>query len=319
MKAEGVRAMVGRSVLCVGWLACSGCGAQADGAQADDATPVDGVRDQALRGGGHDGAAPRIRRASLSTGVELEYLEQGAPHGIPVVFLHGFTDSHRSFDLNLPTFPRRFHVFALDQRGHGNSSKPACCYTQADFAADVAAFLDAVGLERASVVGHSMGSFIAQQFALDFPDRIDELVLIGSAATLVGNAAVAEFQAVVDTLTDPIDPVFVREFQASTFFRPIPESFLDVAVEESLKVPASIWQQALADLVVGDHTADLGDISAPTLILFGDRDAFVTAADQAVLDAGIPDSTLITYPETGHGTHVELPREVNRDMAQFLR
>ncbi|HTV21071.1 MAG TPA: alpha/beta fold hydrolase, partial [Polyangiaceae bacterium] len=89
------------------------------------------MRDQALLGGGHHGdAAPSLHRVQLSTGVELEYLEQGAPNGTPVVFLHGFTDSHRSFDRNLPSFPRRFHVFALDQRGHGNSSKPECCYAQ---------------------------------------------------------------------------------------------------------------------------------------------------------------------------------------------
>src|SRR5687768_13739377 len=85
------------------------------------------------------GAAPCLKRGALSTGVQLEYLEQGSDRGEPVIFIHGFTDSHHSFDRNLPIFPRRFHVFALDLRGHGDSSKPECCYTQADFAADVVA------------------------------------------------------------------------------------------------------------------------------------------------------------------------------------
>jgi non-heme chloroperoxidase len=261
----------------------------------------------------------RPKQAELATGVTLEYLEQGSTNGTPVIFLHGYMDSHRSFDLNLPALPRSFHVFALDQRGHGESSKPACCYTQADFAADVAAFMDAVGLERASIVGHSMGSFIAQSVALAFPDRVDRLVLIGSAPTLAGNPVALDFKAAVDTLTDPIDPEFVRAFQASTFFRPIPESFLDTAVAESLKVPADIWRQTLGGLLAEDHSSLLEDIESPTLILFGDQDIFFSPAEQAVLDLEIADSSLLVLPQTGHGTHVERPRAVNRALTRFLR
>ena len=260
-----------------------------------------------------------LREAQLATGVTLKYLEQGSRHGTPVIFLHGYTDSHHSFDLNLPEFPRSFHVFALDQRGHGQSSKPACCYTQADFAGDVAAFMDAVGLERASLVGHSMGSFIAQSVALAYPERVQRLVLIGSAPTVAGNPVAIDFKTAVDTLTDPIDPEFVRSFQASMFFRPIPESFLDTAVAESLKVPADIWRQALDGLLAEDHSAQLGDIEAPTLILFGDQDIFFSAAEQVVLDTQIPSSRLRVFPQTGHGTHVERPGAVTRALARFLR
>jgi non-heme chloroperoxidase len=179
--------------------------------------------------------------------------------------------------------------------------------------------MDAVGLESASLVGHSMGSFIAQTVALDFPERVDRLVLIGSAPTVVGNPAALELQAAVDTLEDPIDPEFARAFQASTFFQPIPEEFLDTAVADSLKVPASIWQQALDALLEEDHSAELSQIRAPTLILFGTEDVFVSAADQAALDAAIPSSTLISFEETGHGVHVERPRAVNRAIRRFLR
>jgi pimeloyl-ACP methyl ester carboxylesterase len=285
----------------------SACGGDALGEGADLQVAVDDLR--------HGG----LQRVTLETGVELAYWEQGSAHGIPVILLHGYTDSHHSFDLNLPRLPRSLHVFALDQRGHGESSKPACCYTQADFAADVPAFMDAVGLERASVVGHSMGSFIAQSVALAFPERVDRLVLIGSAPTIAGNPVALELQAAVDTLSDPIDPGFVRDFQASTFFRPIPASFLDTSVADSLKVPASIWQQALAGLLDEDHSNQLQEIAARTLILFGDQDIFVSAAEQAVLDREIRRSRLITYRQTGHGTHVELPERVSNDIVRFLR
>lgn len=264
-------------------------------------------------------AAPKLERVALSTGVTLSYRVQGNPQGKPVIFIHGYTDSHRSFDLNLPRFPRSFRSYALDLRGHGDSDKPACCYEQGDFAADVVAFMDALGLERASLVGHSMGSFVAHRVAVDRPERVERLVLIGSAPTLAGNAVALDFKSVVDTLIDPIDPEFVLAFQSSTFFRPVPETFLTTAVEESLEVPASVWQQALDGLIADDHSAALPSVDAPTLILFGDQDVFFTAAEQAALDAAIPDSTLVTYPGTGHGTHVELPRAVTHEIARFLR
>jgi pimeloyl-ACP methyl ester carboxylesterase len=244
--------------------ACTACGEAAD---VDTA-----LVSQALEGGSPEAsvsvsgdsleetslaevAAEKLQTATLATGIDMVFVEQGSAQGIPVILVHGYTDSHHSFDLNLPRFPARFHVFAIDQRGHGDSSKPACCYTQADFANDIPAFMDAVGIERASLVGHSMGSFIVQKVALDFPERVAGLVLIGSAPTIAGNPVALELKAAVDTLTDPIDPEFVLGFQSSTFFRPVPAEYLETAVAESLKVPASIWQQALDGLLAEDHSA----------------------------------------------------------------
>lgn len=264
-------------------------------------------------------ASPQLNTLVLPTGVELAYLEQGARWGKPVIFLHGYTDSHHSFDRNLPIFPRSFHVFALDQRGHGASSKPACCYTQADFAADVVSFMDAVGLSQASIVGHSMGSLIAHKVAVSYPERVDRLVLIGSTPTANGNPLVTEFAGIVDALVDPIDPEFVRSFQASTFFRPIPEGYLDTLVRESLKVPAIVWQQAMDGMLAEDHASELVNITAPTLVLYGDEDAYFTAAEQEELAHLIPNSALVIYPQTGHGIHAELPRAVVRDLRRFLR
>jgi non-heme chloroperoxidase len=262
---------------------------------------------------------PRLERVALATGVELQYLEQGSRNGAPVIFLHGYTDSHHSFDLNLPRLPRKYHAFALDQRGHGNSSKPACCYTQRDFAADVVAFMDALGLRKASVVGHSMGSFIAHKVAVDYPNRVDNLILIGSAPTVAGNPIAVELKSEVDALAEPIDPEFVRAFQASTFFRPVPADYLDTAVSESLKVPKTVWQQALDGLMVEDHSARLGEIRARTLILYGDQDVFFSLAEEQALHAEVRHSQLIVYEQTGHGTHAELPERVVHDIVRFLR
>jgi pimeloyl-ACP methyl ester carboxylesterase len=216
--------------------------------------------------------------------------------------------------------PGRYHVYALDQRGHGDSSKPACCYTQGDFSGDVVAFMDALGIAKASIVGHSMGSLIAHKVAVDHPTRVDKLVLVGSAPTVAGNEVALGLKEAVDTLVDPVDPAFVSEFQSSTFYRPIPASYLATLVSESRKVPAAIWQQALDGLIAEDHASELPGIRAcRTAIFWGDQDVFFGFADESILDAEIPRSTLYVYPQTGHGLHAEAPKEFVKDLVRFLR
>jgi len=117
----------------------------------------------------------------LPNGTRLAYVEAGDPKGEPVLLLHGFTDSSRSF---LPMVPylSRYQLLIPDQRGHGTSDAPECCYGASQFAYDARLFLDALGVKRASVVGHSLGSMIAISLAAEYPERISKIVLIGSTA-----------------------------------------------------------------------------------------------------------------------------------------
>lgn len=264
-------------------------------------------------------AALRERSVTLSTGVTLRYVEQGSKHGPVVVFLHGYTDSHHTWDLDLPIFPRNFHIYALDQRGHGDSSRPACCYTQQAFAKDVVAFLDAKRVSRAVVVGHSMGSFIAQQVALDYPDRVSALVLVGSAPTVAGNEVALFLKSIVDEQVDPVDPVFVREFQTSTFVRPVPQRYIDTLVSESLKLPARVWQATLDGLIAEDHSARLGEIDVPVLVVGGDQDGFFPVEQQQALVDALPHATWVLYPDTGHAPHAERPHAFVHEVQRFLK
>ncbi|MBZ4375980.1 alpha/beta fold hydrolase [Corallococcus sp. AS-1-6] len=297
-------------------LVFAGCGPDVASESAPDLVSAPAALADSDR---HGGASPREGSVRLSTGVTLRYVEQGRQDGPVVVFLHGYTDSHHTWDLDLPRFPRDFHLYALDQRGHGDSSRPACCYTQQAFAKDVVAFLDAKHVSRAVLVGHSMGSFIAQQVALDFPQRVKGLVLVGSAPTVAGNEVALGLKEVVDTLTDPVDPAFIHEFQASTFYAPIPASYLDTLVSESAKLPARVWQDALDGLIAEDHSARLGRIRVPTLIIGGDHDGFFSVEEQRALARAIPGSRYLLYPETGHAPHAERPQRFVNDVHHFLQ
>ena len=107
----------------------------------------------------------RVKHVRLATGVELQVAESGPADGEPVLFLHGFTDSWRSYSRVLDGLPPHIRAIVPTQRGHGDSERPDCCYRVADFSDDAAALLDALGIERATIVGHSMGSFVAQRVA----------------------------------------------------------------------------------------------------------------------------------------------------------
>jgi non-heme chloroperoxidase len=261
-----------------------------------------------------------IRSIELPAGVKLPYVEQGDVAGVPVVLLHGVTDSWRSFEPVLPYLPGSIRAFALTLRGHGEASRPAAGYHPRDFAADVAAFLDSQGLESAVIAGHSMGSTVALRFALDYPERTRGLVPMGAFVHYQTNPVISEFwETVVSGLEDPIDRSVAREFQESTLAGPISPSFLETAIDESLKVPARVWRDAFAGLLEDEHAARLGDIGAPTLLVWGDLDTFVPESDQETLLATIPSSRLEVYWGAGHAVHWEEPARFAADVSAFVK
>jgi pimeloyl-ACP methyl ester carboxylesterase len=136
----------------------------------------------------------------LGTGLTVPYVAQGDRSGVPVVLLHAWGESLGSFDRLLPLLPATIHAVAMDQRGHGAADKPADGYTLVDLADDVVAFLDAVGLPSAVLLGSSSGGYLAQQVAVRAPDRVTGLVLVGSPRSLRGRPPFADE---VDQLTDP--------------------------------------------------------------------------------------------------------------------
>jgi non-heme chloroperoxidase len=258
--------------------------------------------------------------AQLATGLRLHYAEQGDPTGEAIVFLHGYSDSWFSFSRVLPLLSPSYHAFALTQRGHGDSDKPECCYTPDDFAADVDAFMDAVGVEEATVLGASTGALFAQRVALSYPRRVSRLVLVG--AQTPANEAIMGLREEVRALEDPVPPEFVREFQESTIYQPVPQEFLDTVVSESLKLPARVWRDYMEQAALSidhDYVLPLREIEVPTLILWGKQDPLFPREEQERLAEAIPGATLKVYPETGHAVHWDRPEWVVRDLEEFMK
>ena len=261
---------------------------------------------------------PRFADIRLATGVRLRYGSQGDANGPTVILLHGYSDSWFSWSRVLPRIPTRYRAIAPDLRGHGDSEQPDGGYAMRDLAGDVLALMDALGIASASVVGHSMGSFVAQQVALAAPSRVERLVLVGSASSVHSMPGVAAFAEAVYALQDPVPEAFAREFQVSTIHHPVPDEFLDTAVATSLRLPARVWRGILAGMLATAPAPGLAGLRVPTLVLAGERDTIFPAAAQRELLARLPGARSVTYPSTGHAPHWERPEIVVADLVAFL-
>lgn len=158
----------------------------------------------------------------------------------------------------------------------------------------------------------------AQRFAIDYPERTLGIALVGAFSALYDKPDLQELWQAVAELRDPVDPGFVREFQESTATQPVPAEFMEAVIAESRKVPARVWQATLKGLRDAEATTEAGTITAPTLILWGDRDALCSRRDQEALVAAISGARLVILQGTGHAVHWEQPERVAAELAAFV-
>jgi pimeloyl-ACP methyl ester carboxylesterase len=236
-----------------------------------------------------------------------------------LVLLPGPTDSWRSYEPVLEAITLSIRTVAVSQRGHGDSDKPLTGFRVEDFAADVVPLLDALGIERAVLAGHSGSCLVARRVAIDRPARIAGLVLEASPTTLHGDAGLKAFVAsVVSDLVDPIDPGFARSFVVDTSSEQVAPAVLDRLVAELLKVPARVWRETFAGLLNYDDLGELGSVTAPTMLVWGDADGLVTREMQEQLAGRIPGGELLVYPGVGHTPRWEDPLRFASDVAAFV-
>jgi rifampin ADP-ribosylating transferase len=258
----------------------------------------------------------QIRTVRLASGVRLAYSRQGDPSGVPVLLLHAWGESLGCFDRLMPLLPAPIHVLAMDQRGHGDADKPAGGYALKDFAADVEAFLHAMDLKSAVLLGSSSGGYVAQQVAISNPQRVTGLVLVGSPRSLQGRPAFADD---VDRLVDPVDREWVES--SLTWFpclHNVPDWYIQDRIDDGVRVPANVWRQTLTGLITARPPTETGMITAPTLIIWGAQDELLSWEDERALAAAIPGSRLLVYQDTGHLVLWEQPERVASDLAGFV-
>jgi pimeloyl-ACP methyl ester carboxylesterase len=259
------------------------------------------------------------QRAGLPNGITLAYVDMGNPAGRPVLLVHGYTDSSRSWSLPAQHLASRYRLIIADLRGHGASSAPECCYTVPDMVHDLRLLLDHLKIEKVDFVGHSLGSMIGQVFAQRHPERLRKLVLVGSTLSAARTTAPGSWLSEhVRVLTDPVDEnsPFIREWTANP--SPVDAEFIAHARREACAIPTRIWRAVLQELHTVEHGRLSSTINAPTMILWGGQDPLFNAEEQQALRDAIKDSEFVAFSKLGHNLQWEDPAGVAALIAHFL-
>ena len=322
----------------------SPAGASTAGASAANASAADASTAGASTAGASKGTAPpplqvdlnafdaSKRSIALPNGETLAYIDRPPStedvRSAPVVVLiHGYTDSARDWVPMLPYLSKQYRLILVDIRGHGQSSKPECCYTRLDFAYDIKLLLDALGVRKADIVGHSLGSIIAQTFAEYWPERTAHVVLISSTGgTPPGRPKKPgfDFAAEIRKLKEPIDPdspFMIAWWDSPT---PVDPDFIRRQRKDAAGIPLRVWlavlDQALrADNAYGDLQSSLPRLKAPTLLIWGSKDPIMEEDVRQSLRDALPHARVKIFDGLGHNPFWEDPQGVADAVNAYLK
>lgn len=254
-------------------------------------------------------------------GLRIHYEERGS--GFPILVIPGIPAVVSDCMPLLDRLAGDFRAIAYDNRGSGSSDKPDEPYSTALFAEDAVSLLDALGVERAHVLGFSMGGMIAQEVALGFPERVDHLVLACTHCGLrhsdppVPEAARA-FQLETDSWAERIRALAPFAF-APGYPEREPLAFdAFVAKKISEEQPLFAYKRQLAASVRHDANDRLHRIEAPTLVLTGSEDSVIPASNSVRLAEAIPTATLKIIEGAGHLFFAEKPEDTQTILRSFL-
>lgn len=263
---------------------------------------------------------------ALPDGETLAYIDMGKPTGHPVVLIHGYTDNARDWVPLIPYLSQDFRLILVDLRGHGQSSKPECCYSRLDFAYDIKLLMDGLGVQKADIVGHSLGSIIAQTFAEYWPETTQRVVLISSTGGwppgVPRKAPQFDFAAQIRKLKEPIEPdspFMIAWWDSPT---PVDPDFIRRQRKDSAGIPLRVWLAVLDQGLPADAYADLQRtlprLEAPTLLIWGSKDPIMEPPVRDSLRKGLPHAKVKIFDGLGHNPFWEDPRAVADVVNGFL-
>lgn len=250
--------------------------------------------------------------------VTLHYTESG--QGTPLLLLHGVGGSHEIWLPVIPELAKSHRVIAADHRGHGKSAKPRGSYSIRLFAEDWVALMEAFRIDRAHVLGLSMGGAIAMQLAAEHSQRVQSLVLVDTWAfphpdflamlrqrleALATGDLAAYAEAVIPQLYSP------------EFIRANPKALADYRARATSLDPGTLRSSVQA-CMVHDMLGRLQTIKAPTLVLVGSEDRLLPPFHSEYLQRAIPGARLSVIKASGHFPHLERPREFFQAVTEFL-
>ncbi len=263
-------------------------------------------------------------------GVSLRYIVRGT--GAPVLLVHGLGEFLEAWVFNVGALSESFRVYAMDLPGHGLSEEPAESYIREFGNRFILDFMEAVGIERASLVGHSIGGIACLSAAIDFPDRVDKLVLVDSGGLNKGIPLIYRLAALPvlgEVMIKPTIKAGIRAGMKRRFHNPeiVTEEWVDISYKY-LKMPK--MKDTMLKIVRGTIGVDslyseatvtdqLRLVSVPTLIIHGKQDNIVPIEHARLAYKTIPRARLEIFDECGHNPHIEKASEFNEAVIAFLK
>jgi pimeloyl-ACP methyl ester carboxylesterase len=251
-------------------------------------------------------------------GLSINYKVEG--HGEPLVMITGFGASRSGWFPQIRFFSRYYRVITFDNRGAGKSSKPPGAYSTRMMADDTAKLMDLLGIEKAHIVGLSMGGMIAQELAINYPHRVMKLVLACTYAKQDDTSGDAAELAKFSQLTPQ------EKFAAIVglaFSKPIYRFVfrLLARIQTKLMRPSDklgIEGQSEARRL-HDTLDRLPSITVPTLVIVRTQDRIIKPASSEIIAAKIPNAKLVKVEGGSHYLSLEMKRIFNREVLTFLR
>jgi pimeloyl-ACP methyl ester carboxylesterase len=240
--------------------------------------------------------------------VRLHYEERGRGPNL-LLFVHGYTACWRWWELALERLdPARYHVYAPDLRGTGESDRPPSGYNVEQYAEDVFQFCRALGLRNLVYVGHSMGGLIGIQTALSHRELLRGLVLV-DPATADRQELSPEEQPLVDAVANQFTTnrdVALLWYQLAVC-RPLDQRLMDTLLEAGMSVSPAHARDSMLSILSADLGGRLGEITTPALLIGGDKDALVPLQSMLATQRRIPGCGLHVFHRVGHSPPLEVP------------
>ncbi len=260
---------------------------------------------------------------------EIEINTELSGEGPCLVLIHGFSDNLTMWYNQVPAFAEHFKVLSCDVRGHGETETPEGSYSMPLFAEDVRALLDELEIEKACLLGYSMGGRIALQFALQYPERTTGLVFANSGVMgadvqpsaeqiaemeerrrqMMEMLETGDIEAIADAMAERSCSPGFRGRDPAAF-----QKYKDVKLRNDPRHYRGIMQ-AMAQSAASPP--DLTQLICPALIIAGDQDAFMAVDVARSMERAIKDATLKILP-TGHAAAIEAPGDFNQAVLDFM-
>ncbi len=251
-------------------------------------------------------------KTAVVYGENIRYIEAG--QGPTAILLHGLGSVKEIWSANIGALSAKYHVYAPDQIGFGHSDKPLLEYKITTFVDFLHAFMQSQNLSKATLVGNSLGGWIAIDFAARHPEMVDKLILVDSAGLPWGKAPAVDLNpASLADMRTLIDSIFYDK-------KMVTEQFVLQAFTNHVRNNDGYTiQRTLAGLAQNQfEDAKLSSIHAPTLVVWGREDELIPVSSGEKLRDGIPQAKLVVFEQCGHIPQLEKPAEFNQALIDFL-